>query len=48
MTNDAIFTSDVFDSPNETYGNYSISDNQESPLYTAKFDYHAQGDFDPS
>lgn len=28
---------------NETYGNYSTLDNQESPLYTAKFDYQAQG-----
>lgn len=28
------------DSPNETF---SLLDNQESPLYTAKFDYQAQG-----
>jgi hypothetical protein len=33
------------DSPSDTYGNYSL-DNQESPLYTAKFDYQAQGEFD--
>lgn len=31
------------DSPNETYGSYSMVDNQESPLFTAKFDYQAQG-----
>lgn len=30
----------------EAYGNYSLLDNhQESPLYTAKYDYKAQGMF---
>lgn len=33
------------DSPNETFENYSILDNQESPLYTAKFDYDPLGKF---
>lgn len=28
-------------------GNYSL-DNQESPLYTAKFDYQAQGELAPT
>lgn len=34
-------------SPNNitTYGNFTILDNQqESPLYTAKYDYNAQGE----
>lgn len=31
------------DSPSD-YGNYSLLDNQESPLFTAKFDYQAQGE----